>query len=535
MKQSHVPIMLGLLVVWANGAAVAPASEVVDFREAFRETVASVVRVEVQVQTEKFGQAAASSPGIAYLGAMQIPGATQPASPQPGTSLGAVQQLRNAQGSRLGVLQPTMPKVAKVGEDGTLTLLDQAAAQQLAQSSRLSTLIGNPSNPWVGSTGKQYSCGVVVSSDGLIATAILPEGSITVTLSDGTEHAGQVVVRDDASKSSLIKIKAEGLPAIELIDEEVELGQPVGAAFYNGRDPSVGVGIVTQAINWDPSLFTNHFATSITCPVGASGAPVIDGRGQLAGLVFATRSVDPRLQPGPAYVLPASDIARMISVVPESGQTTLKRGIVGMRLADDGKVEQVSPDTPAEEAGIRAGDVVQVIDNENVGSAREVIGLVNRFRAGDEITIAVDRDGETQEFTLMLESMDPRARRTVVKPAGESAAANPAPVNPQPTRVYTSPTPPAPYQVKPQPYRTPQPAEQQPTAQQPIVVQQPNAYQSVIPSVQVPQTVQPNSPYFQVQRSNLEETMRTLQVELKELRSEIRKLRSENSKRDEDR
>ncbi len=79
------------------------------------------------------------------------------------------------------------------------------------------------------------------------------------------------------------------------------------------------------------------------------------------------------------------------------GIPTLPPGGFGAR------VERVMPDTPAEKAGLRPGDVIMAVDGERVTPGRSLADLIARYRPGDEVTLTVRRGNEVLELRVRLE------------------------------------------------------------------------------------------------------------------------------------
>ena len=151
---------------------------------------------------------------------------------------------------------------------------------------------------------------------------------------------------------------------------------------------ALGLGIAALVLaldDDDPGFIERRFSNGIT--PGVPGAP--DSRGN----AFP-----------PAVPLPTPD--RPGGALPDRAPAT-GRPLLGVTVgeADSSggvRVESVAPGTPAEEAGLESGDVIVTVDGETVDGPRALVAAIAAKSPGDEVTLSVERDGETLELDATL-------------------------------------------------------------------------------------------------------------------------------------
>ncbi|MGB6488069.1 MAG: trypsin-like peptidase domain-containing protein [Steroidobacteraceae bacterium] len=242
--------------------------------------------------------------------------------------------------------------------------------------------------------------------------------SITVTLQDGRNLKAKVVGTDPPSDIAVVKVAARGLAQIRFGDSSrlavgdfvVAIGNPFGLPH------SVTSGIVSglKRTGFSPDDFENYIQTDASINPGNSGGALVDLRGDLVGINTAILSASGD-NIGIGFAIPVNTARRVMRQLIEYG--AVDRGQLGLNIyavtpavarslglhkAAGGLVAQVIPGSPADKAGVRAGDVVTTIAGHRIGSntdLREAIGLL---RVGDPVTIDLLRDGRQQQRRAVL-------------------------------------------------------------------------------------------------------------------------------------
>lgn len=262
-------------------------------------------------------------------------------------------------------------------------------------------------------TGGGTASGVIISSTGLILTAAhvvdKPGRDIRVVLDDGSVTTAKSLGLDQATDAALAQLKDRGKPwpSVNLSREVVKaqpgewcfaLGHPGG--FDKARGAVLRVGkIVKQTAN---SLHTDCVLMG-----GDSGGPLFNIAGEVIGIhsqIWEER--DHNMHVSMAPFLRSWDEMKSSLVIRVWG--TGSGGYLGAAIDVNaaGKVEvlEVLEGSPAQKAGLIAGDVVEALETQPVSSASQFSNAVRARAAEDEITLKVLRDNAARELRVKLAS-----------------------------------------------------------------------------------------------------------------------------------
>jgi serine protease Do len=273
--------------------------------------------------------------------------------------------------------------------------------------------------------GRGSGSGVVVSEDGLILTAAhvtssMPNGVIVI-FPDGTRKAGEILGADYDRDASMVQITDEGKYPFVLTGQSnglqrnqwtVALGHSGG--FDPTRKPPVRLGRV---------LANTDFVVTDTAVVGGdSGGPLFDVEGRVIGIhsnIGMTLSEN-RHVPIQVYLSQWEKLkegktsGRRFNSNPQPVQSP-DRPMLGVKLgAGEGGVlvTEVVPNSPAEKAGLKGGDLIIKVNGKEVSEPDGLIRLVGEFKAGDEISFVFRRNGAEKSGKATLiklkDLMDPK-------------------------------------------------------------------------------------------------------------------------------
>ncbi len=267
--------------------------------------------------------------------------------------------------------------------------------------------------------------GVIHASDGTIVTnahVVEDARTIRVTLHDGRTYEAEVVGLDPESDLAVIKIDETGLPAVRYADAgSVKPGQfAIAIGMPYGLDYSVTVGHISAlgraGLNPSPSSpllgkdrssflrIQNFIQTDTVINPGNSGGPLVNLRGEVVGI---NSIVHGGIGGGFGFAIPADIVDQVASQLIDRGEVS--RAWIGMAMTDltyekarafgvdrngGALVEEVYPDSPAEKARIRRGDVVLEVDGQRVDSASDVVYQVASHMAGEVVELTLQRDGK---------------------------------------------------------------------------------------------------------------------------------------------
>ena len=280
-----------------------------------------------------------------------------------------------------------------------------------------------------GGLQKGLGSGVIVSADGHILTnnhvisggwrpTDSPADRIWVELSDGRIFEPRIVGRDPGTDLAVLKIEAdEDLPILAFGDsDQLDVGEwvvAVGNPF--GQLHTVTSGIVS-ALGRGPrvSEYEDYIQTDAAINPGNSGGALIDLGGELVGINTAIASRSGGYQ-GIGFAIPVNLARKVMDQLVDHGE--VRRGMLGIYLGEidsdlsasldlDSRkgvlVTEVKEDTPAEEAGLKAYDVIVAVDDVPTDGPAALKSYIAHQPPGTEVQLTVLRDGRQRTVTAEL-------------------------------------------------------------------------------------------------------------------------------------
>jgi S1-C subfamily serine protease len=255
--------------------------------------------------------------------------------------------------------------------------------------------------------------GVIYDSEGLILTAahvVAGEETVTVRFNDGEEMQGTVLGGTSDADVAVVQVDRTGLPAAELaLDSDPIVGQmaiAVGSPW--GLQGTVTSGIVSAVNQSIPSGGTARavLQTDAAINPGNSGGPLVDRDGRVLGINVSIFSLS-GANDGVGFAVPiavASDIAEQV-VAGDAIETAFLGVSVGnVESGQAGAlIAEVTPGSPADEAGIEVDDLVISIDGVQVQGGSDLAAQVQTHRPGTGVEVVVVRNGEQLTFDVTLD------------------------------------------------------------------------------------------------------------------------------------
>jgi serine protease Do len=260
--------------------------------------------------------------------------------------------------------------------------------------------------------------GMIISKDGYILTNYhVVEGAkqIKVVLSNNTQANAKLVNYDANYDVAIVQItdKIE-MPAVvelgessslQVGEEVVAIGNPLGTDFFGSVTNGI-VSALNRKIQGDTNKAT-YIQTNAAINSGNSGGPLINSRGQVVGI--NTAKIKESGVEGLGFAIPIDAIKDKI---PSLSKPIILIGIQGRDIDDalakqynmplGAYVGQVQQFSPAEKAGIVAGDVIVKFDGKSVKTYDEISAIKEKHKSGDEIAVTVNRDGKEVNLKLKL-------------------------------------------------------------------------------------------------------------------------------------
>jgi S1-C subfamily serine protease len=252
------------------------------------------------------------------------------------------------------------------------------------------------------------STGIVVGDKRVLTLAHgTPDTTYQIGLSDGSKLDAKVIAYDEVTDGVLLEVSKDVGPPFELSANGLELGQPLAAIWAKlDGEPTVGQGIVSSRANWEPSLNHVAFEADFSIAMGASGGAVCDQHGSLVGIIAATGQGMDRAS---TWVVPVDQITRLLV---ESGNDrkgdedatlTLRRGTMGVFLRErTNEAQGLVDDSPADKAGIEVGDRVLSVNGSPTMNSAQLFAELSKFRAGDKVQLRCKRGEVDRNVDLVL-------------------------------------------------------------------------------------------------------------------------------------
>ena len=273
--------------------------------------------------------------------------------------------------------------------------------------------------------GKSVGTGVVVSEDGEILTNshVVDEATeIRVRLPGETEPiVAEVVASDVGNDLALLTIDRDGLAPVTFADSAaVGLGDEViaiGFALDLDGEPTVTLGIVSaldRTIITEAGALDGLIQTDAAISSGNSGGPLVDVGGRIVGINTAVaRSDIATAATNVGFAISSNEVEEVLEALrSSSGGEARREGFLGIQLEDrtDGGqgavVTDVTEDSPADEAGIEAGDIVVAVDAAATDGRAGVIAAIRDHEPGDEVEVVVVRESDEETFAVILGERD---------------------------------------------------------------------------------------------------------------------------------
>ena len=263
--------------------------------------------------------------------------------------------------------------------------------------------------------GQAAGTGFVLTPDGYVVTNNhVVEGAtdITVDFADRTSVPARVIAADPGSDLAVLKVDRTDLTPLPQGDSDtLHVGDQVlaiGNALDLSGEPSVTTGIIsaTGRSLTEPNgeHLTNLLQTDTAINPGNSGGPLLDMAGQAIGVNTAIAGKAQNIGFAIA-ITPARAAIEQLQAgeVPEHAVLGVSATpSVGDNGPDGAVVAQVNPGSPADNAGLRPGDVITGIDDTTISTPDDLGAAVAAHQPGDRVEITYVRNGHVQAATATL-------------------------------------------------------------------------------------------------------------------------------------
>lgn len=280
--------------------------------------------------------------------------------------------------------------------------------------------------------------GFILSADGVVMTnAHVVDGAdeVTVKLTDKRQFKAKVLGKDERTDIAVLKIDATGLPFVRTGDVgKLRVGEwviAIGAPF--GLENTVTAGIVS-AKQRDTGQFVRFIQTDVAVNPGNSGGPLINMRGEVVGVNSQILSGSGGYM-GVSLSIPIDEAMKVASQLRATG--SVQRGFLGVNIGDvdeaaaealklgkdeGAAITRVLPKSPADKAGLLAGDIVLQFNGEKIEGSRDLQRRTSATKPGDKSTLSILRSGK--QLTVSVVTGSEKEIEKLSKAEGQSKSAD---------------------------------------------------------------------------------------------------------------
>ena len=286
---------------------------------------------------------------------------------------------------------------------------------------------------------RSLGSGFIISADGYVLTnnhVVAEADEIIVRLQDRRELKAELVGADEQSDLALLKLDGENLPVANIgSSEDLKVGEwvlAIGAPF--GFDSSVTAGIVSAKGRSLPNdSYVPFIQTDVAINPGNSGGPLFNLSGEVVGINSQIFSRSGGYM-GVSFAIPIDMAMDVVGQIKEYGKVS--RGWLGVLIQEVDRdlaesfgldqpkgalVSQVLEGSPAEAAGIQAGDIIISFNGETIYRSSELPRWVGRVKPETDATMVVIRDGEEKKLDVTIGLLPDDPEMALRGAAGQAA------------------------------------------------------------------------------------------------------------------
>jgi serine protease Do len=281
--------------------------------------------------------------------------------------------------------------------------------------------------------------GFFISADGYAVTnnhVVEKAESVQVTTDDGKSHNAKVIGTDPRTDLALIKVEDGPFPYVKLSDKSPRIGDwvlAVGNPFGLGGTVTAGI-VSARGRDIGASAYDDFIQIDAPVNKGNSGGPTFDTEGNVIGVNTAIFSPSGG-SVGIAFAIPSDTVNSVVAQLKEHGSVT--RGWIGiqiqpvtqdiadslgLRKAEGALVSEPQANSPAQKAGIEAGDVIISVDGKAVKDARDLAKKIGAMAPKASVKLTVLHKGAEKAVTLTLGEMPNTKEARAGSEGGDSGA-----------------------------------------------------------------------------------------------------------------
>lgn len=332
-----------------------------------------------------------------------------------------VSRSMNDSGGPIQVLSPENGAEPLRADNGSVAAV---AAKLLPSTVQVNANGGSDGAGGGGATGSGFVVdkqGRVITNNHVVADAT-EDGALQIVDQDGKSYDATIIGRSPVYDLAVLDVKGgDALPpvsigssrAMRVGDTVVAIGSPLGlsSTVTSGIVSALDRPVTTSG--GSESSFIDAVQTDAAINPGNSGGPLVNMRGQVVGVNSAIATTGGSFggssgNIGVGFAIPMEQVQLTSAQILQTGEA--RYPVIGANVnTTDAKVVgaevvKVPPGTPASRAGLQEGDIVVSVNNQPVTDGIELIVAIRAHQPGDTITLGIERDGETEEVEVTLDS-----------------------------------------------------------------------------------------------------------------------------------
>lgn len=337
--------------------------------------------------------------------------------------------------SQANVTQQTheeIPQNMKISLNESSTVENAVAKKAIPSIVGITALVKGQENPFyfyneVPQYAEAVGSGIIVDSSGYILTNshVINNGDaekLTVSFSNDETTEAKIIWNDQTLDLAIIKVEKDNLPvaelgdssAVQVGDKAIAVGNPLGLDLQSTLTSGYISGLNRTINVQGGNIMDGLIQTDAAINSGNSGGALLNANGEVIGINTAR----PQTADGIGFAIPINDLKPIIQkVIDEGTYQSLYIGITGNNAqlyarmseqklpTDKGVVvNQVMDNSPAEKAGLKPGDIITAINDQEVDSMNSLKTQLLHYNLGDTVTLTFLRDGK--ENTVEIEFVD---------------------------------------------------------------------------------------------------------------------------------
>lgn len=270
-------------------------------------------------------------------------------------------------------------------------------------------------------TETNLGSGVIITGNGYILTnqhVVDGADEILISLSDGRSSEATLIGQDRETDIAVLQIPLRDLQNIQVsnTENEIQVGDVVlaiGNPLNVGQTVTMGIISATGRNRVGLNTFENFIQTDAAINPGNSGGALINASGDLIGINSAIFSQSGGSQ-GIGFAIPIDLALSIMREIVEDGK--VRRGwlgVEGTEITAKAAMQSGNPnirgvlivgvfiDSPADLAGVQAGDIITAIDDVKVIKVRNVLEIIAGHKPGDEVKLSLLRGGQMIDLTMV--------------------------------------------------------------------------------------------------------------------------------------